>query len=279
MPRSRYTFRLLLKLWPLGKIAYRLGNLPLVGRLFTLLFDLTGNEAIMIPVRQVIRGTESVVLPYSLMTPLIEQAAARFVMNECMCRRGEGCHTYPHDIGCLFLGPSAAQIDPALGRSTEVADALAHAKRAMEAGLLPVIIHAAFDAYVLGIPYRQMLVVCFCCDCCCAIHQGLRLGPAAFKDTVIRLPGLDVSVNNTCVGCGLCLSSCAAGAISLVEGRAQIDSAACKGCGRCAAVCPRGAIHLHLAEQVDVMARLLARVRQRTEIVARASDLPDGGQE
>jgi NAD-dependent dihydropyrimidine dehydrogenase PreA subunit len=46
----------------------------------------------------------------------------------------------------------------------------------------------------------------------------------------------------TCTGCGDCAEACPAGAISLIDGRAQIDDAACADCGSCADACPQGAI-------------------------------------
>jgi len=45
-----------------------------------------------------------------------------------------------------------------------------------------------------------------------------------------------------CTGCGLCLDTCQAGAIALVNECAQIDEAACIDCGSCARACPQEAI-------------------------------------
>jgi UDP-glucose 4-epimerase len=254
-----------MKLWPLGKIGDRLANAPLLSPLLRGCYGADGNEAIIIPVQEAVRGTESVVLPLSLLGPLIERASARTILNECLCRRGEGCRTYPRDIGCLFLGEGAAQIDAAVGRPVDEGEALDHARRAMNAGLVPLVVHAAFDAWMLGIPYKRMLAICFCCDCCCSVRQGLRLGPPAFWETVVRLPGLKVVVGQDCTGCGTCLEVCPAAAIDVIGGRAQVGEA-CKGCGRCVAACPNGAITMQLSEEVDVLARLLARVEARTEI-------------
>jgi len=265
MSPSRCTYDLVMRLWPLGRAVNRMGTLPLFGSLLRPWFSAESQEAVILPVQEAVRGTESVVLPFPLLSALVERAGARAVLNECLCRRGEGCQAYPRELGCLLLGDGAAAIDPGRGRPVDAAGALAHARRAMAEGLVPLIVHASFDAWVLNIPYRRMLAVCFCCDCCCTVRHGLRLGPPAFWDTVVRLPGLAVTVGLECTGCGLCLDVCHIGAVSLAGGLAQVGEA-CKGCGRCAAACPVGAIRLHVDEGVDVLARLLDRIEQRTDI-------------
>jgi prolipoprotein diacylglyceryltransferase/ferredoxin len=263
--RRPLTFDLVLGLWPLGRGLNRLGAWPLLGRLLRPCFDGQGNEAILLPVHQAVQGTESVILPYPLLRRLLDQASHRFLLDHCLCRQGEGCRTYPHDLGCIFLGEGAAEIAPALGHAAGVQDALAHARRAMDAGLMPTVVHSSFDAWLLGIPYRRTLALCFCCDCCCSVRQGLRLGPEAFWETVVRLPGLSVTAGPACDGCGLCLDLCPVGALTLRDGRAVVGEG-CKGCGRCAAACPTGAITLHLDEGVDAWEQLQARIAGRTAI-------------
>lgn len=242
----------------------RLGSWPLVGTLLRPCFDGEGNRAIIVPVGEAVPGAESAILPFSLLAPLVNQASERFVLNHCLCRLGEGCQNHPRDVGCIFLGDGAAEIAPALGRRVSVDDALAHAQQAMAAGLVPTVVHSAFDAWLLGIPYQRTLAICFCCDCCCSVRQGLRAGPPAFRDTVVRLPGLSVVVGCLCTGCGVCMDLCHVGAISLQGGRATIGEG-CKGCGRCATACPAGAIDLYLTEGGDAGHRLAEQLLQRTE--------------
>jgi ferredoxin len=265
MGRSKHTFDALMKLWPLGKVVNWLGNKPLLESLLRSQFGAQSNEATIIPVQEAVRGEKSVVLPYPLLAPLVERASTRVIMNECLCRRGENCQTYPHDFGCIFLGDGAAEINPAIGREVDVSEAMTHVQQGMGMGLVPLVVHSAFDAWMLGISYRRMLAICFCCDCCCAIRQGLRLGPPVFWDTVLRLPGLTVTVGPACTGCGACVDVCHVRAITLDNDRAQIGER-CKGCGRCVDACPNGAISLHLADDVDVLGHLLAWVERRTDI-------------
>jgi UDP-glucose 4-epimerase len=265
MARSKLAFDLWMATWPLGKVQYRLSKLPLFRRLAESWFRPEENEAIIIPVNEVLTPSPSTVLPYALLSPLLEQASHRFILNECLCRRANHCQTYPREVGCLFLGDAAAQINPALGRSVTCDEGLAHMHRAMDVGLVPLIIHSAFDAHLLGIPYQRMLAICFCCDCCCSTRQGLRLGPPAFWQTVVRLPGLVVSVGPECTGCGLCLDTCHVQAVTLIDGQARIGEG-CKGCGRCASVCPAGAITLSLTDEAAALGQLRARIQHRTDI-------------
>lgn len=254
-----------MKFWPLNKTANRLAAQPFIGRLVDPVFNRSDYESVILPVHEALRADESIVLPYALLAPLVEKADARVQLHNCICRSAEKCANYPVEIGCLFLGEGARQIDHGLGREVDAAESWVHIRRAMEAGLVPLVVHASFDAFVLGIPYRKMLAVCFCCDCCCTIRHGLRLGPRAFWDTVVRLPGLTIEVSEECVGCGRCVDVCPVRAIHLDYGSARVDEQ-CKGCGRCVAECPSGAMKIHLDRKVDILKGFLDRIEERTDI-------------
>ena len=179
MGRSKRSFDLLMLLWPLGKVQNWAARHPLLGRFIHADASPDRNRHIIIPVNRVISGTESVVLPPTVLEALVARASRHVTLNQCLCRRAEGCHTYPRDLGCLFLGDAAGQINPELGRSLAPEEALAHARQAVAQGLVPMIVHAAYDAELLGIDYDRMLAVCFCCDCCCTVRQNLRSGPTS----------------------------------------------------------------------------------------------------
>lgn len=51
-----------------------------------------------------------------------------------------------------------------------------------------------------------------------------------------------------CIQCKICIRECPQKAISLKDGRVQIDPALCDGCGICAEKCPNGVIDVHLKE-------------------------------
>ena len=49
-----------------------------------------------------------------------------------------------------------------------------------------------------------------------------------------------------CVGCGKCAEGCPAGAIKIVDGKAEVDEKKCMGCGSCVDVCPVKAITVEI---------------------------------
>lgn len=61
-----------------------------------------------------------------------------------------------------------------------------------------------------------------------------------------------------CNGCGICLNSCAHAAISIIEGKAEIDPAACVGCSRCITACLRKAINIQWNESASLVMRKMA---------------------
>ena len=50
------------------------------------------------------------------------------------------------------------------------------------------------------------------------------------------------AINDTCVACGACESQCNVGAISMGDGKMEINPDTCISCGSCAGCCPVGAI-------------------------------------
>ena len=73
---------------------------------------------------------------------------------------------------------------------------------------------------------------------------------AALNDQIARLgqvpasPRLVAVVDDQrCLGCGRCIQSCPAGAITL-NALAVIDAVKCTACGQCVVVCPQGAVVL-----------------------------------
>ena len=54
-----------------------------------------------------------------------------------------------------------------------------------------------------------------------------------------------------CIGCGMCVKNCPAGALSLENGKAKIDYKKCIGCGFCISICPVGAIEMPWQSQTS----------------------------
>jgi uncharacterized Fe-S center protein len=68
---------------------------------------------------------------------------------------------------------------------------------------------------------------------------GSKGGKMAMHQTFKIAPNPD-----TCIGCGMCVKNCPAGALSIENGKAKIDYNKCIGCGFCISVCPVGAIEI-----------------------------------
>lgn len=200
-------------------------------------------------VRESIPQPGGTVLPSSVVDYFIEQSSFHLIMHRCICRESDNCQKFPHELGCIFLGEAVQRISPHLGRMVTKEEALAHARRCREAGLVQSIGRDRLDSIWLGAgPVGKLMTICHCCPCCCLfrILPDLRPDIAA---GVQRMPGVSVWVGDECTGCGRCLKDvCFVEAISQANGRAHISDA-CRGCGRCVEVCAHGAIHLTIEDR------------------------------
>ena len=255
----------MLNLWPLYKLGLWMGRQPGVGSVLSPVFSPKIHQVTMLPVNEPIAQGEQTVLPYSLLEELVRRAGARFIMDECVCRKQEHCRSHPIDLGCLFLGEGAARIHPSLGRLCDIDEACQHLQRGMQSGLYPLIAHTVVDAFTLGIPYKRMLTVCFCCECCCLVQRSLRNGPASLLKVVQPLPGVQVRVGEACAACGECVEICPVGAISMNHKGAEIN-ADCRGCGICLEACPLDAIRMQMQDKNVLLDEFIRRIDGFTEI-------------
>ena len=228
------------------------------------LFYLPGDR-VLISLNQPVPRGENVLLPSHVVEHFIEAAGYHWIMDRCLCRDAEKCQDYPIDLGCLFLGESAAGINPKLGRRVTRDEALAHVRRCQEAGLVHLIGRNKLDTVWLGVgPGDRLLTICHCCPCCC-LWRVLPDVRAEIGAGLMRMPGVVVRVTERCVGCGECTQgTCFVDAIRLENGRAVIDPA-CRGCGRCVAVCPHGAIEL-VVEDDDYVEQAIRRISAHVDV-------------
>ena len=77
----------------------------------------------------------------------------------------------------------------------------------------------------------------------------MRVLPAlapAISARITKMPGVTVTVNEWCAGCGTCTEdTCFVDAIHLNGSQAVIGEA-CRACGLCASVCPQEAIEVRI---------------------------------
>ena len=209
------------------------------------------NQSIPVP--------EEYVIPTGIIEHFIRQSKYRWIMDFCICREASSCKDYPIDLGCLFLGEAVQGIDSRLGRMATEEEAVAHVKRAEEAGLVHLIGRNKLDTLWLGIgPGHKLLTICHCCPCCCLWKMLPHLDDAIGRQ-VMKLPGVKVQVTDNCTGCGLCTEKiCFLNAIRMNGSIAEIGDA-CRGCGRCVAMCPENAIGFEMTQNVisqDVIKQL-----------------------
>ncbi len=232
-------------------------NIPLVGNIIDDAF-FENDDMIYLPMdknitiqREVkIHRPSEIVLPSQVVEYFIERSEHFWIMDHCICRESTGCEDYPRDIGCLFLGEATKDINPLMGRSVTKKEAFEHVDKARKAGLVHLIGRNKLDPVWLGVgPDDKFLTICNCCSCCCLWRMIPDLSPD-ISAKIKRMPGVSVSIDPRCVGCGKCADICFVDAIEIIDGKATVSDE-CRGCSRCVYVCSEKAIKL-TTEEINV---------------------------
>ncbi len=202
-------------------------------------------------------------MPYPIIDEFIEKASHIMIMNVCGCRQAAGCKNHPPEIGCINMGESVLEISPGIGHIATKEEARAHARKAIENGLVPYIGKGRIDNTLYQVPDRgKLLGLCFCCHCCCLTDAFMHLPSEHLNRLFPRIKEIKMEVTDDCTGCGTCVEYCHYHAITVENGKA-VQNDFCRQCGRCATYCPSQAIKVSMTNfkfKEDIIKRISARV-------------------
>ena len=206
-----------------------------------------------IPINQKIEDSGSEFLPTDIIKEVVKKCDDIVIMNTCLCRTSNKCEDYPHDIGCIFLGPTSRKIPRSIGYTATVEQALEHIDKADAAGLSHLIGRNKIDSVWMNVrPDEGLLSVCHCCPCCCLWKVIPNLEDDIAKKITI-LDGVTVKYNReNCKSCMKCTQEnvCMFNAISVGENnKININPDNCRGCGLCVSKCKFNAITIDYTDR------------------------------
>ena len=168
---------------------------------------------------------------------LVMKSAGPFAVLNCVCRQGadlmdQPCKQTEIRETCLLLGDFAApSIKSGNARELSREEMLKLLDRADEVGMV-------LQPQNTQDPH----FICCCCGCCCGVLSTVKKlpRPAEYFDTnyFAQVDG------DLCTECETCGDRCEMEAISYVDGIPAVDLMLCIGCGLCVSTCPSGAITL-----------------------------------
>jgi UDP-glucose 4-epimerase len=253
--------------WPLMKAAKILSNYPVVKWIINPFFAYPYNEITSVPINVAVPAPDSVAIPNRIIEKLVLQAADIFILDECICRGLLKCTNHPPNIGCMALGKAADRMHPSHGHHATKEEAVAHIRKAAEAGLVANVAHTWIDPVAFGLTrFNRLMFICFCDDCCCLYRTHMKNRGPNLDKACKSLPGLSIIRDEEkCNACMVCADNCFVAAVQIVNDRPVITEA-CKGCGRCVANCSTGALSISLADEDLIFQRMMERINQVADI-------------
>ena len=270
--RPEWWLTVLAKIWPITWISAKATTWPVLGpivaKIALPLFSGSNLNISYIPIDEQISPGVSSLLPVQVVEALIHRSSYYAIIKRCTCRDARQCREHPMELGCMFLGEAAKDIDSRIARHVSKDDAIEHLHKTVLNGLVPMVGRVKIDNYIWGVrDYGKLVTVCFCCQCCCTILTSLKYLPENALDSVITLKGIYIKIDqDLCDGCGICVEGCPVEALKVDGLQITHDLQKCKSCGRCVAVCPKNAVSVEVEDIDTAIEDLTERIKPMAEL-------------
>jgi len=176
-------------------------------------------------------------LPYERVSSIIEKGQS-FAVNVCICKKEKELLDSPCQKPvevCMAIAPVPGVFEgnhPWGGRVINKQEAYDILQKAEEAGLVHMTSNVVNDQFY----------ICNCCGCCCGVLRSIN--EFGITDAV-NSHYYAVIDENQCSSCGVCANErCQVNAIEESDTAYRIIQNKCIGCGLCITTCPSDAIQL-----------------------------------
>lgn len=185
-------------------------------------------------------------LPYERVSELVENSQS-FLLLDCICKKSQELIDNPCDKPtevCMGFAPIPGVFDDIqIGRAITKDEVKATLKMAEEAGL----VHMSNNLQT------GRTFICNCCGCCCGALRSIN-DLALPASTVVNSHYLAVINGYDCTACGTCLEErCQTHAIKEDPDGYMVIEERCIGCGLCITTCPGEAIKLKRKSEKEIV--------------------------
>lgn len=187
----------------------------------------------VIPVNQSLK-TLQWVLPTQQVLEILRNSRS-YALANCLCRSRHRRCDNPLEV-CFYTNDVAdKKVAEGAARFVDLTEAAERLKLANEHGLVHLTIYN---------PEQHVFAVCSCCECCC--HDIEFMKKLGRPDLVARADYVASVESGSCVNCKACVDRCVFDARSLQGETVAYHPEKCYGCGLCVTPCPTGSISMVL---------------------------------